>query len=81
MSPAGLTVPLMKFFLRPDGRTYTVFPAHEDLLGDVVLVTVHGSIRNRLGGIKTYVARSFSDAEKIEAGIVATRLRHGYVPA
>ena len=68
----------MRFFLRPDGRTYSILSAAKDLLGDVVVVTVHGSQRSRMGGIKTYVAEDFMAAEKMIAKIAATRINHGY---
>ena len=68
----------MHFFLRPDGRTYSILSAAKDLLGDVVVVTVHSSQRSRMGGIKTYVAEDFAVAEKMIAKIAATRINHGY---
>jgi hypothetical protein len=68
----------MRFFLRPDGRTYSILSAAPDLLGDIVVVTIHGSQRSRMGGIKTYVAEDFMAAEKMIARIAATRIKHGY---
>ena len=69
----------MRYFVRNDGRIYTVFPPSQDLLGDWVLVTVHGSTRNRRGGLKSYPIRDADSARKLEGELVSRRIRHGYV--
>lgn len=70
----------MRFFIRPaDGRQYSIFPPKRDLLGDVVVVTVHSSNNSRRGGIKTYFAGDPESAAKLEASIAKIRLRHGYI--
>lgn len=70
----------MRFFRRPsDNRIYSLFPPAQDLLGDWIVLTVHGSLRSRQGGVKTYPAADLASAAKLEAGIAATRIRHGYV--
>lgn len=78
MSPHSVTIPRMRYFRRHDGRIYSLFPPAQDLLGDWVVLTVHGSTRNRLGNVKTYPADSRELAAEIEARIARTRLLHGY---
>ena len=68
-----------RFFLRPDGRTYTILPAVQDLLGDWVVVTTHGSIASRQGGLKTYVATGEGDAQRVAERMARLRVRHGYL--
>lgn len=78
MSPHSVTMPRMRYFRRQDGRIYSLFPPAQDLFGHWVVLTMHGSIRNRLGHFKTYPADSRESAVKIEARIARTRIRHGY---
>lgn len=63
----------MRFFRRPDGRYYAIAEPHRDLLGDSVILTIHGSVRSRQGGVHTYLS-SLTTVEDL----VRTRLRHGY---
>jgi hypothetical protein len=51
-------------------------PPALDLLGDEVIITYHGSSRNRLGGIHSYLARATSIEQ-----LIRIRQRHGYVVA
>lgn len=69
----------MRYFKRPDGRVYSIFPPALDLIGDWVVLTVHGSLRSRMGGSKTYPADDREAALRLEARIAQTRVRHGYV--
>ena len=69
----------MRYFVRNDGRIYTVFPPSQDLLGDWVLVTVRGSTRNRRGRLKSYPIHDADSARKLEAELVGRRIRHGYL--
>lgn len=69
----------MRYFKRPDGRVYSIFPPARDLIGDWVVLTTHGSTRNRLGGVKTYPAQNQEAAVQLEVQIAQTRLRHGYI--
>ncbi len=69
----------MRFFRRPDGRVYSLFPPAQDLLGDWIVLTVHGSLKSRQGGVKTYPAADQVSAAKLETAIAKTRLRHGYI--
>jgi hypothetical protein len=69
----------MRSFHRFDGRVYTVFPPARDLLGDWVVLTVHGSTRNRLGGIKIYPAGNLDAAVQLAVDIIRRRIRHGYL--
>lgn len=78
MSPHSVTIPRMRHFRRHDGRIYSLFPPAQDLLGDWVVLTVHGCTRNRLGNVKIYPADSRELAAEIEARIARTRLLHGY---
>jgi hypothetical protein len=64
----------MRLFLRHDGRYYAVHEPAPDLLGDLVILTIHGRRHSRLGGVHTYLA----DTVSLE-NIVRQRLRHGYV--
>lgn len=64
----------MRLFLRSDGRYYVIHDAAPDLLGDQVIVTVHGRQNSRLGGVHTYLSKTMSLEQ-----IVRQRLRHGYV--
>jgi hypothetical protein len=64
----------MRFFRRPDGRYYLIAEPHQDLLGDSVIMTLHGSARSHRGGVHTYLASLMT----IEA-LAKTRQRHGYV--
>ena len=64
----------MRFFIRPDGRYYVLSDPVLDLFGEEVYLTFHGSIHNRLGGMKRWPV-ACSDVEHI----VRTRLRHGYI--
>lgn len=79
MSLSSTTMIDMRYFRRHDGRIYTIFPPAQDLLGDWMVLTVHGSTRNRLGSVKTYPAASEASAMTIEAQIARTRVLHGYV--
>ena len=63
----------MRMFRRPDGRYYLIAQPHQDLLGDWVIMTIHGSIRSRQGGVHTYLA-----AMTTLDDLVKTRIRHGY---
>lgn len=63
----------MRFFRRPDGRTYAIAEPGPDLLGDSVIVTMHGSRHSRRGGVHTYLS-----AQTCIDALVRTRLRHGY---
>lgn len=63
----------MRFFIRSDGRYYLIAEPHKDLLGDSVIMTLHGSANSHRGGVHTYLA----SLTTIEA-LVKTRLRHGY---
>lgn len=78
MSLRSVTILGMRHFRRHDGRIYSLFPPAQDLLGDWIVLTVHGSTRNRLGRFKTYPADSLESAAKIEARIARTRILHGY---
>ena len=63
----------MRLFLRHDGRYYAILEPVTDLLGDEVLVTFHGSVHNRMGGMKSWPVTA------VDAGAIARmRLRHGY---
>jgi hypothetical protein len=64
----------MRLFLRSDGRYYAIHDPAPDLLGDRVILTIHGRQNSRLGGVHTYLA----DKMALE-DIVRQRLRHGYV--
>jgi hypothetical protein len=61
----------MRIFRRPDGRYYVIAQAHRDLLGDWVVMTLHGSVTSRLGGVHTYLASMTSIED-----LVKTRIRH-----
>lgn len=63
----------MRLFHRDDGRYYAILEPVIDLLGDRILITYHGSIHNRMGGVKSWPTAAV-DAE----AIVRIRLRHGY---
>ncbi len=63
----------MRLFSRPDGRYYAVFDPEPDLLGDSVILTIHGSHYSKLGGVFTYLASQVSTAQ-----LAAQRIRHGY---
>lgn len=63
----------MRIFRRGDGRYYVIAEAHPDLLGDWIIMTLHGSVISRLGGVHTYLAAATSIEE-----LVRVRLRHGY---
>jgi hypothetical protein len=63
----------MRIFRRPDGRYYLIAEAQPDLLGDSVILTLHGSVHSRRGGVHTYL----SSVTCID-DLVKTRLRHGY---
>lgn len=69
----------MRYFKRPDGRMYSIFPPTRDLIGDWVVLTVHGSSRNRLGNVKIYPVPDYAAALQLLNKIAKTRLRHGYV--
>lgn len=64
----------MRFFTRTDGRYYAIHEPMSDLLGDQVIVTFHGSVHSRLGGVHSYLA----DTVSVEQ-LVRIRYRHGYV--
>ena len=66
----------MRLFLRQDGRYYAVQEPALDLLGDVVIFTIHGRRHSRLGGVHTYLAKEMSLEQ-----IVRQRKRRGYVEA
>lgn len=63
----------MRLFLRHDGRYYAVFEPGPDLLGDSVIMTIHGSRHSRLGGVHTYLASQVSMEQ-----LVDQRAQHGY---
>lgn len=63
----------MRLFRRPDGRYYAIAEPRQDLLGDSVIVTVHGSAHSRQGGVHTYPG----EVATLDA-LVRRRLRHGY---
>lgn len=63
----------MRLFRRPDGRYYFITSPYQDLLGDTVIMTIHGSSTSRLGGVHTYLA----SLTRIE-DLARTRIRHGY---
>jgi hypothetical protein len=63
----------MRLFRRNDGRYYAIAEAHRDLLGDSVIMTIHGSSHSRRGGVHTYPGSGV-----ILDALVKTRLRHGY---
>lgn len=46
---------------------------HRDLLGDPVIMTIHGSIHSQHGGVHTYLC-----ALTCVDQLVKTRLHHGY---
>lgn len=53
----------------------------QDLLGDWVLSTAHGGLRNRLGALKN---RAFPSKKAAETGLLELdklRLKRGYKPA
>lgn len=64
----------MRLFRRPDGRTYAIAEPQTDLLGDSVIVTIHGSRFSRRGGVHTYLSALTSIEE-----LVRIRTRHGYL--
>ena len=64
----------MRFFTRTDGRYYAIHEPMSDLLGDRVIVTIHGSVHSRLGGVHSYLA----DTVSVEQ-LARVRRRHGYV--
>ena len=70
---------MMQLFHRPDGRYYAILPPSVDLLGDLVLMTFHGSTRSRMGGVKTYVGASGEALQEIERQVILARKRHGYL--
>jgi len=63
----------MRVFKRPDGRIYVIAEPCQDLLGDTVIVTRHGSVHSRRGGVHIYLGSQTS----VEA-LARTRIRHGY---
>ena len=63
----------MRLFRRADGRYYIITSPYQDLLGDSVILTIHGSATSRLGGVHTYLA----SRTRIE-DLVRVRVRHGY---
>jgi hypothetical protein len=63
----------MRIFQRPDGRIYVIAEPSQDLLGDTVIVTRHGSVHSRRGGVHIYLGSQTS----VEA-LARTRIRHGY---
>jgi|GEM_PF-3109571 len=63
----------MRVFKRPDGRIYVIAEPCQDLLGDTVIVTRHGSVHSRRGGVHIYLGSQTS----VEA-LARLRLRHGY---
>lgn len=63
----------MRVFKRPDGRIYVIAEPCQDLLGDMVIVTRHGSVHSRRGGVHIYLGSQTS----VEA-LAKTRIRHGY---
>ncbi len=70
----------MRFFRRPsDNRIYSLFPPAQDLLGDWIVLTVHGSLKSRQGGVKTYPAADLASAARLEAAIGRKRLARGYI--
>lgn len=69
----------MRHFRRHDGRVYTIFSPAQDLFGTWVVLTVHGTLRSRQGGLKTYPAADLVAATKLETTIAKTRIRHGYI--
>lgn len=63
----------MRIFKRPDGRYYLIAEPQPDLLGDSVILTLHGSAHSRRGGVHTYLS-----AVTCIDDLVRTRIRHGY---
>lgn len=63
----------MRLFRRPDGRYYAIAQPQQDLLGDWVVMTFHGSDTSRLGSLHTYLTSMIRVEE-----LVKTRVRHGY---
>jgi hypothetical protein len=74
VSLASIIVHSMRIFRRPDGRHYAISHPAPDLLGDLVIMTFHGSATSGLGGVHTYLANKTTVEE-----IANTRLQHGYV--
>lgn len=74
MSQAAGKLGAMRLFRRPDGRTYAIADPQLDLLGDSVIVTIHGSVHSRRGGVHTYLSELISIEE-----LVRIRCRHGYL--
>jgi poly(3-hydroxybutyrate) depolymerase len=74
VSLASLIVRSMRIFRRPDGRHYAISHPAPDLLGDLVIVTFHGSTTSGIGGVHTYLANQTTVDQ-----IAQTRIRHGYV--
>jgi hypothetical protein len=64
----------MRLFKRSDGRYYAICPPVRDLLGDEVIVTFHGNVRSRQGGVYCYPAAAMSVEQ-----LVKIRQQHGYV--
>jgi hypothetical protein len=64
----------MRILRRSDGRHYAISSPSPDLLGDLVIITFHGSAMSGVGGVHTYLA----DQVTVEQ-IAKARLRHGYV--
>jgi len=74
VSQAAGKLGAMRLFRRQDGRTYAIADPQPDLLGDSVIVTIHGSVHSRRGGVHTYLSALISIEE-----LVRIRCRHGYL--
>ena len=69
---------LIRIFRRPDGRYYAVCEPIQDLFGDRILITYHGTKYSKMGGIKTYFSETDEAITEIEKIVIKTRLAHGY---
>ena len=65
---------MARLFLRSDGRYYAISTPVVDLLGDNIVVTIHGSRDSRRGGVRTYPATA-----GVVERLAKTRQRHGYI--
>ena len=72
------SVLVMRLLRRSDGRYYAIFPPTRDLFGDRILITYHGSVHSKMGGVKTYFCASDEAIVEAEKRLTKTRLAHGY---